>query len=165
MGLLIAAAVAGQGLKTIADFQTARAQAKALKQRSLSLRAQAVEVQKRSVFNINQLERAGDQMIASQQAGLTARGFADLDLNLLEDTASKVQQEVLNVQADTELTVNSLLRESELSREQAGDVKKAALFGAFGNILSGAGSFAKFGGKTRGEGTAPASNFTFKRNP
>ena len=140
---MAAAAIAGgTALNVYGKIEAGRQQRKALNEQADNLELQASETIARADINKKATIKSSKQFAETQKAGF-AKGGAEVSagtsLKVLEDTASKLAEQLINLDRETRFNVEQLRRGATSARRAGKQAQKAALIGAGGSILSGAG--------------------------
>ncbi len=141
----IAFAAAGSLVRAAGSLQEGKANAFALQEEARSKRIQAKEVERRAAINAMDIVKKGNEFQAVQTSQYA---FAGVDVSqgspllLLEDTVSKINDQVRFSNEEAAFSALQLKRSAAADEVSAGMSKKAGKLGAFSSILSGGGAIA-----------------------
>ena len=146
MDPITATIVVGAGLQAFGSWSSSRSQAKAARAQAKLREAQARELMERARIQEKRLFAQGEEFKAQQTVGYASSGAAlgtGATLVALEDTNSKIAQQVDDMKRETMFKVNQLLMGASVDMQSASDMETAGAISGFGSLLSGAVAFKK----------------------
>jgi len=148
MGLETAAVIgiAGAGISAYGQYQGAQDEAWAARQQAKIKRLQANEIKERLALQTVQLKQEGESA-KSQQTAAYAKGGAQLGTGMtliaMEDTNTKIAQEIEFTQRDAMFRISQLESNARYDEQGARNIQRSAPIAAGGTLLTGVGGLLK----------------------